>query len=132
MPGRLRSVASLEAAWAPIYGKLNVLAERVAHFDLALLAGVDLVGHDEVLSRADAISRGLKPGAASALGGHVGLGARLFLGDALALRLEFKDLVYRVNVPNRAGSDQGATDVQNQLFTEIGLSVFFPFTARAP
>ncbi len=131
VPGRIRSVAGLEVAWAPIYGKLSVLAERVAHFDLSLVAGADLVSHDRVLSADDAVRLGLVPARASTVGGHVGLGARLFLSEAVALRLEFKDLVYQVNVPNRAGSGLGAADIQHQLFTELGVSVFFPFTARA-
>jgi outer membrane beta-barrel protein len=131
VPGRLRSVASLEVAWAPIYGKLNVLAEKVAHFDLALVAGADLVSHDQVLSADQAIRLGLKPKAESSIGGHLGVEARLFLSEAVALRLEFRDLVYRVDVPNRAGSGLGAADVQNQLLAEIGVSVFFPLSAHA-
>ncbi len=131
VPGRLRSVAGLEVAWAPIYGKLNVLAERVAHFDLSLVLGADLVAHDQVLSADDAIRLGLKPSTTRTVGGHVGLGARFFLSEAVALRLEVRDLVYRVTVPNRAGSGLGAADVQHQLLTEVGVSVFFPFTARA-
>jgi outer membrane beta-barrel protein len=131
VPGRLRSVAGLEVAWAPVYGKLNVLAEKVAHFDLSLVLGADLVAHDQVLSGTDASAPGASPGTTRTVGGHVGLGARLFVTDAVALRLEFRDLVYRVTVPNRAVSGQGAGDLQNQLFTELGVSVFFPFTARA-
>lgn len=131
VPGRLRSVAGLEVAWAPIYGKLNVLAEKVAHFDLSLVLGADLVSHDKVLSSDEAIRLQLKPASQSTLGGHVGIGARLFITEAVAVRLEFRDLVYRVDVPNRAGSGQGAGDIQNQLFTELGVSIFFPLTARA-
>jgi outer membrane beta-barrel protein len=130
VPGKLLWVAGLEGAWAPIYGKLNVLAERVAHFDLALILGVDMVGHEEVLSSDQAIRLGLVPGSASSLGGHVGLGARFFLSDWMAIRLEFRDLVYQVDVPNRAGSGQGAADLQNQLFTELGVSFFFPTSPR--
>jgi outer membrane beta-barrel protein len=130
VPGKLLWVAGVEGAWAPIYGKLNVLAERVAHFDLALILGVDLVGHEQVLSSDQAIRLGLTPGSASSIGGHVGLGARFFLSDWMAIRLEFRDLIYQVDVPNRAGSGQGAADLQNQLFTELGLSFFFPTTPR--
>jgi hypothetical protein len=92
--------------------------------------GVDLVAHEKVLSSDDAIRLGVTPSAATALGGHVGLGARFFLTEGIALRLEFKDLVYPVTVPNRAGSGLGAADLQNQLFTELGLSFFFPTTPR--
>jgi outer membrane beta-barrel protein len=131
VPGRLRSVAGLEVAWAPIYGKLNVLAEKVTHFDLSLVLGADLVGHDEVLSASEATAPGAKPAGKQALGGHVGLGARFFLSDMLAIRLEFRDLIYQVDVPNRAGSGQGQGDVQNQLMAEVGVSFFFPSSGRA-
>jgi hypothetical protein len=44
----------------------------------------------------------------------------------MAARLEVKDYVYAVKVPN-AGS---GSDLQNQLFTEIGVSFFFPTRNR--
>jgi len=113
-----------------VYGKLNVLAEAVGHFDLSLLAGVDLVLRDQVLSTDQAIRDALKPTSQRSLGGHVGLGARLFLSEAVALRWEVRDLIYVVDVPNKAGSGQGAAALQNQLFTELGISIFFPLQAR--
>jgi outer membrane beta-barrel protein len=130
VPGRMRWVAGGELAWSPIYGKLNVLSERVAHFDLSLLAGADVIAHDEVLgtrAAAELEVGGGAPGTATTVGGHLGLGARLFLAEWLALRLEVKDYIYSVQVPNnRAGSD-----LQNQIFTEVGLSFFLPFRNRA-
>jgi outer membrane beta-barrel protein len=121
VPGRIRYIVGAEAAWTPIYGKLNVLSEQVAHFDLGILAGPDLVAHDEVLAKAVALA-GKSPGVQSSFGGHVGLGARLFVTDAWAVRLDFKDYIYAVAVPNTGSSK----DVQNQLFTELGVSYFFP------
>jgi outer membrane beta-barrel protein len=125
VPGRIRGVTALGVAWAPVYGKLNVLAEKVAHFDLAVLAGVDGVAHDEVLSSADA-ALGTKAKLAMAGGFHFGVGAHLFVSEAWAVRLAVKDLVYAVKVPNGGGG----TDWQNQLFTEIGASFFFPTRNR--
>lgn len=125
VPGRIRGIAAIGVAWAPVYGKLNVLAEKVAHFDLALLAGGDLVARDEILSRADAEALALSGGSPKlemSPGFHVGLGAHLFLSEFMAVRLELKDLVYFVKVPNNGPGN----DWQNQLFTEIGLSFFFP------
>ncbi|HEY6098739.1 MAG TPA: outer membrane beta-barrel domain-containing protein [Anaeromyxobacter sp.] len=125
VPGRIRGLASAGLSWAPVYGKLNVLAEKVAHFDLSLLAGVDLVAHDEVLSKADAEALALgggSPKLKTSTGFHVGVGARLFISQAIAARLVLKDVVYAVKVPNNGA----ASDWQNQLFTEIGLSFFFP------
>ncbi len=130
VPGRIRMIVGAEGAWTPVYGKLNVLAEQVAHFDLSILVGPDLIVHDEILSAADAAimeANGGTPGTKSTVGGHVGVAARLFLAEWLALRLEVKDYVYGVKVPNNAAL---GTDWQNQLFTELGFSFFFPFRNR--
>lgn len=130
VPGRIRRIVGLELAWSPVYGKLNVLSEQVAHFDLSILAGPAMILHDEVLSRADAEELALageEPGTKSAIGGHVGIGARVFLAEWLAARLEVKDYLYVVKVPNNGSGG----DLQNQLFTELGVSFFFPTRNRA-
>jgi outer membrane beta-barrel protein len=128
VPGRIRAIAGAELAWSPIYGKLNVLAEKVAHFDLSIIAGPDVIFHEEVLSReqVELLGASASPATKTAIGGHVGLAARVFLREWMAARLEVKDYVYAVKVPN-AGS---GSDVQNQLFTEIGVSFFFPTRNR--
>jgi outer membrane beta-barrel protein len=129
VPGRIQAIAGVEAAWTPVYGKLGVLAERIAHFDLGVLAGPDAIRHEQVLSTRDAEALALAggtPAVQTAIGGHVGLAARLFLAEWLALRLEVKDYIYLVEVPNN-GSGK---DLQNQLFTELGLSVFLPTRNR--
>jgi outer membrane beta-barrel protein len=133
VPGRLRNIIALEAAWTPVYGKLNVLAERVAHFDLGLVAGLDLISHDEVLGAASAqalAAAGGSPSVKRALGGHVGVGVRLFLSEAVALRWEVKDLIYSVDVPNWQENGGAKHDLQNQLLTELGVSIFFPFSSH--
>jgi outer membrane beta-barrel protein len=124
VPGEILWLAGVEVAWAPVYGKLNLLAWKVAHFDLSILAGADWIATSEVLSGADAAAlaaSGGSPGTVAAPGGHVGLGARLFFAEWLALRVEVKDYLYVVDVPNNGGEA-----LQSQLFTEIGLSFFLP------
>ncbi len=136
VPGAIRMMAGAEVAWAPVYGKLNLAAEQVLHFDLALMAGPDYITHDEVLSRdaAEALAAsGGKPTSKATVGGHVGLGVRIYLNRFMALRLDVKDYVYAVKVPNwiEGAGNQPRTDVQNQLFFELGLSFFFPTSPRA-
>lgn len=133
VPGDLKLVTGLELAWSPIYGKLNLFAERVAHFDLSIMAGADWIRHAELVDGPQALrlaEAGQAPGDTSTVGGHLGLGFRLFLTQAVALRVEFKDYVYMVEVPNWQEGGKARSDLQNQLFTEIGLSVFFPFHNR--
>lgn len=133
VPGELKRMAGIEAAWAPVYGKLNVFASKVAHFDLYLLAGADYISHAEVVSAtraAQLLLAGQEPGTKNTFGGHAGLGFRLFLTEAIAARVEFKDYVYAVDVPNWQEGGKARSDLQNQLFTELGLSIFFPFHNR--
>jgi outer membrane beta-barrel protein len=137
VPGAIRSMAGVEVAWAPVYGKLNLAAEQVLHFDLALLAGPDLIWHDEVLARdaAEALAAaGGKPSTTSALGGHLGLGVRFYINRFLALRIDVKDYIYSVKIPNwiEGTSTQPHSALQNQLFFELGLSFFFPTSPRVP
>jgi outer membrane beta-barrel protein len=124
VPGRIRWLAGAEVAWSPVYGKLNVFSEQVAHFDLSVFAGPALVAYDEVLAEAEAAS---SPGMKTSFGGHFGIGARLFFTPWIAARLEVKDYVYAVKVPN-AGS---GNDWQNQFFAELGVSFFLPSRNRA-
>lgn len=132
VPGHLKMMGGLEVAWSPIYGKLNLASERVAHFDVSLLAGGDWITYEKVLSATDAalLAPGQSPPDAGTIGGHVGLGFRLFFAEWLAARVEFKDYVYVVSVPNWQEGGGARKDVQNQLFTELGLSMFFPLQNR--
>lgn len=116
VPGEIKWIAGAEVAFAPVYGKLNLFAEKAVHFDLSVLGGVDLVNYRDVLGAA---SGATAPGDARAVGGHLGVGARLFLARFVALRLEVKDLVYSVKALDRG-------NLQNQLFAELGLSFFVP------
>lgn len=144
VPGRIHGLAGAEVAWSPIYGKLNVFSQWVAHIDLSVVAGADYILHDEVVSTADArriveansdplVPDLPAPGQLSTLGFHVGIGARIFVTEAFAVRLDLKDYVYGATVPNGDSGPNG-TDIQNQLFVELGVSYFFPsfYSRRQP
>jgi outer membrane beta-barrel protein len=120
VPGLIRWMAGAELAFSPVYGKLNVFAERAIHFDLSLLAGPDLVAYRDVLGPGQTSPA---PGTATSIGGHVGVGARVFLASFLALRLEVKDVLY--SVPHLTTGR-----LQSQLFADAGLSFFIPVARR--
>lgn len=131
VPGKLGRVIGVEVAWSPIYGKLNVASERVAHFDLSILAGGDLITYQTVVTAQKTqtlLGLGQTPGETSTYGGHLGLGVRVFLTEWMAARLEVKDYVYVVRVPDGGGGLRPMA--QNQIFTELGLSFFLPFQNR--
>jgi outer membrane beta-barrel protein len=119
VPGQIRWIAGAELAFSPVYGKLNLFAEKAIHFDLYVLGGPDLVSYRDVIPAADAKPGVPTPGNATAVGGHVGVGGRIFLASFMALRLEAKDVIYSV-------SNLSTGSLQNQLFADVGLSFFVP------
>ncbi len=112
VPGRISLLGGIDVAWAPIYGKLNVLAEKVLHFDAAILLGVNIVQY-KILEKQEFKSF-LTPG------GNVGLVQRFFLSPNIVLRLDVRDYIYLANVP----IENSNTKVENQFLFEIGVSFF--------
>ena len=100
---QVRFIESL-LLWTPVYGKLR-LGGTIARFDLHLDMGVGVV--DSATSR----------GAA----GVAGLGSKLFLGEAVALRLDLRNHVFRQELLDE-------NFLVNDLSLTAGLSVFLPFS----
>jgi outer membrane beta-barrel protein len=109
VPGRIGFMAGLEVAWSPLYGKINVLAEKVLHFDTSLILGGGAIQHQI-------------PGGTFTVGpaGHVGIGQRYFFSRYTSLRVELRDYIYSAEIGN-LGTDR---QIQNQLMLEVGLSFF--------
>jgi outer membrane beta-barrel protein len=108
VPGKVSLLAGLDLNFSPIYGKVNVLAEKVLHFDVSVLAGVDLVQY-------------MQPGGSDTftVGGHVGIGQRYFITPMLVLRIELRDYIYSSKIVRLGDSD---SKIENQLMLDIGLS----------
>jgi outer membrane beta-barrel protein len=125
VPGKIKLMTGAEAAWAPIYGKLNLFS-GVAHFDLGLMAGADWISYQKVLSSTDAEGLTGSPPSKSTIGAHVGLGARFFFSEWVAARLEVRNYFYNVSIPNWRDGGSAKRDLQSQTFVELGVSFFFP------
>jgi outer membrane beta-barrel protein len=110
-PGQLTLTGGVDVQWAPIYGKISLLAESFAHFDMYGIAGASVVQY-----------RGAPAGSSAQMtvGGNVGVGLRFFLNRYMTLRTEVRDLIY---VENATGN---TTTLRNQLLFELGFSFFFP------
>lgn len=124
VPGKVSLLLGLDLAWSPFYGKVNVMAEKVLHFDTSIFIGADVIqyaGYDKAtLANKDTFTGG----------GHIGIGERIVFNEFLALRIELRDYMYGgvVNIDDAAGKSQ--TDFQNQLMLEIGLSFFIGSGSR--
>jgi len=108
-PGLNRPVYAgrLELTWAPLYGKLSLLAESVLHFDFFLVGGAGMI----------ATKRG-DPTVAAV----VGIGQHYFVADWLALRIELRDQFFRMS----RGDAMPARTMQNLLSAMFGFCLYLP------
>ena len=116
-PGQMTWFAGVDASWAPLYGKVGLLAERFLHFDVYALGGVAAIGY----RGPNLATGGSQP--MMAVGGNVGGGSRIVLNRFLTLRAELRDLIYLERsqaIPNKSEI------LRNQLMFELGFSMFLP------
>jgi outer membrane beta-barrel protein len=121
-PGQIKLFASLDGQWAPIYGKFSLVSESFVHFDLYGVGGPAVV---QYLAPSDS---GVGSVTRTTFGGNVGFGLRIFLNRWATLRTELRDLIYNEQVLQPAP----ATTLRNQLFFELGFSMFFPNNSSTP
>ncbi|CAM3950888.1 outer membrane beta-barrel domain-containing protein [Corallococcus sp. ZKHCc1 1396] len=120
-PGQLTLLGGADVQWAPIYGKLSLLAEKFVHFDMYGILGASVVqyrGPETTLVDGQAIAGGKSYLTA---GGNVGVGLRFFFNRWVTLRTELRDLIYV-----EKGREPTPTYLRNQILFELGLSFFFP------
>lgn len=100
--------ARLEVGWAPIYGKLSLLAETVLHFDTYIAAGGGVIGQKE---------------GGAAFGGSIAIGQHYFLNEWMALRLDIRDQIFSL-----ARTAQLESKIQNLLTVSVGVCFYIPPT----
>lgn len=113
-PGQLQLLGGADVQWAPIYGKLSLMAEKFVHFDMYGVLGASVVQYRGPDLSTPTGAQGYMTG-----GGNVGVGARFFFNRWVTLRTEVRDLIY---VEKSRGSDNY---LRNQLMFELGVSFFF-------
>lgn len=89
--------------WSPLYGKVRLIAASIWRYDFYLLAGPGVV--------VDPTSFGAA--------GNFGVGLRVFLHEAFALRFDIRDYLYRQELLSEAY-------YVNDLSFTMGLALFLP------
>ncbi|NNC04842.1 outer membrane beta-barrel domain-containing protein [Corallococcus exiguus] len=120
-PGQMTLTGGVDVQWAPIYGKLSLLAEKFVHFDMYGVVGASVVQYK---GPAESLTDGTPAaGSKSYLtgGGNVGVGLRFFFNRWMTLRTELRDIIYV-----EKGRDPTPNYLRNQILFELGLSFFFP------
>jgi outer membrane beta-barrel protein len=124
--------ATFAARWAPVYGKINLIGERVLNFDFYGTAGLGLLTINKYYAKYNE-SVGVPPTELVALGPkprvpvNLGVGFDFFLSSSLALKLDARNYLY---VDNKPQYDPNVPVTESRLYNNfvasVGMSIFFP------
>ncbi len=103
--------ARMELAWAPIYGKLSLLAEGVLHFDTYVAVGGGIIAPSATAS--------------TTMAGNVAVGQRYFLNSWAALRIEVRDEIFKMA---RNPDADPKERLQSLLSASVALCFYVPST----
>lgn len=104
----------LDIKWVPIYGKYAYFNKKIIPFDLYFMAGI---GKSNVFTR----NSSLQIVQDSPITFQVGSGQIFSISKSMAFRWEVG-----WNFMNTNNPVQGGTDLQNNMFLQLGMSFFFP------
>lgn len=126
--------ASFAARWSPIYGKINLIGERVLNFDFYFTGGLGMISSKKYNAVYDSSlgSIGLDYiASATHIPINAGMGLNLFLNQSLAIKLDARSFIYRgenIYSSVTGGSDTTGPDfrIYNDIVTSVGVSYFIP------
>ncbi len=129
--------ATFAARWAPIYGKINLLGERVLNFDFYGTLGVGLLTIAEYYATYNEGGSSEESGTAVALSApvnkytvpvNIGVGFNFFLSQSIALKLDARSYLYVDDEPDYDPEDDSALGkrVYNNFIASAGVSIFIP------
>lgn len=129
--------ATFSARWTPIYGKINLIGERVLNFDLYGTGGLGFLSIAGYYARydEDRVNNDLPPAALTERGNsgkpavNIGVGFDFFFTGSLALKLDTRSLLYVSKAPQYdPNGDPNAlpSRLYNDFVASVGLSIFFP------
>jgi outer membrane beta-barrel protein len=130
--------ATFDARWAPIYGKLNLIGERVLNFDFYGTAGIGLLTSEQYYAKADdsadqpegTVRTVLQDvGSVPHANVNIGVGFNFFLSSSVALKLDGRSYFYIDKKPDYNPSSE-STVTESRLYdtfiATLGLAFFFP------
>lgn len=124
--------ATFAARWAPIYGKINLLGERVLNFDLYGVAGLGLLSINEYYATyteeggvpAAALGTAIKKNKVPV---NLGVGMDFFVSSSVAIKIDARSYLYLDKKPQY--DPEVAVEesrLYNNFVASAGVSVFFP------
>ena len=125
--------ATFAARWAPVYGKINLIGERVVNFDLYGTAGIGLLVVSKYYAKYDGtITVGPPTNLvfsenASVVPVNVGIGFDFFINGSVALKIDARNYLYTDFEP-QYDPDELIEEkrLYNNFVASTGVSIFFP------
>ncbi len=126
--------ATFAVRWAPVYGKINLIGERVLNFDFYGVAGLGLLSEQKYYAvYDDNAGDGQVPVTLTEAGNealvpvNVGLGFDFFITQSVALKIDARSSFYVDDKPQYDPEEPVTEKRLNNNFTaSVGLAVFFP------
>jgi len=126
--------ATFDVRWAPVYGKLNLIGEKVLNFDFYGVAGLGLLSGQQYYATYDANGQDnavslQDVGAKAHPNVNLGVGFDFFLSSSVALKLDGRSYLYIDKKPDYDPTDQQTPDesrLYNTFVATLGLAFFFP------
>lgn len=121
--------------WAPLYGKINLIGEKVVNFDLHGNAALGVVSkvnyHAEYVPNAPPGSvpvRLVFDGNEVKVAPVLGVGANFFVSQTAAFKIDARSMIYIDEKPqyDRNSSAPVENRVYNNFIASAGVSLFFP------
>jgi outer membrane beta-barrel protein len=126
--------ATFAARWAPVYGKINLIGERVLNFDFYGVAGLGLLTIREYFASANGTDAngtpvtGLGPATTKAkVPVNVGVGFDFFVGQSVAVKIDARNYLYIDSKPQYDPNvPEDESRLYNNFIASVGVGLFFP------
>ena len=128
--------AAFGVAWAPVYGKINLVGETVLNFDFYLFGGAGMVSKNDYFAHydeagalqdpPDVVSLELR-GNSVKVSPYIGLGQNYFLNRLMAVKIDVRAAFYVAKAPQYDPDVEVAEQrLYNNVVAGVGLAFFFP------
>jgi len=125
--------ATFAARWAPVYGKINLIGERVLNFDFYLVGGLGMLSVSKYYATYDSDTGGTvvsnQPEKKAVVPVNLGFGMNFFANGSMAVKLDARSYLYADKKPDydpTPGTQVTESRLYNAFVASVGVSVFFP------
>lgn len=123
--------ATFAARWAPVYGKINLIGERVLNFDFYGILGLGMLSITEYYATYNADNTPpteiIPQGSKVKVPVNIGVGFDFFISSSIALKIDARSYLYADKQPQYDPKvPVTKSRVYNNFVASAGVGIFFP------